>query len=112
MRHTKTISLYDNRAVMVKELRVKDVRQLLAGFNTLENIDIKALLGPRFTEISELVAPFINFPKGETLDDLTGSELQLVLDGFMEVNANFLTLAGMAPAAIAPAQSSTEPAVS
>jgi hypothetical protein len=99
MRNSKTINLDENRVITVQELRVKDIRKMLSGFTDLDNIDVNALLGPRFAEISALVAPFMTFPEGETIDDLCGSELQLVIDGFKAVNKPFLILAGLEPAA-------------
>ena len=97
MRLSKTITLDDGRFVTVQELRVKDIRQLLSGFTDLDKINVMELLGPRFSEIAALVSPFIIFPKGESLDDLCGSELQAVIDAVKEVNATFLTLAGLKP---------------
>ena len=99
MRNSKTINLDENRVITVQELRVKDVRQLLSGFTDLDKLNISALLGPRFAEISALVKPFMTFPEGESIDDLCGSELQLVIDGFKAVNIPFLILAGLDPAA-------------
>jgi hypothetical protein len=99
MRNSKTINLDENRVITVQELRVKDIRQLLSGFTDLDKIDVNTLLGPRFAEIAALVTPFIVFPECESIDDLTGSELQLVIDGFKQVNSPFLILAGLEPAA-------------
>ena len=99
MRNSTVIMLDDNRRVEVQELRVKDIRKIISGFTDLDKIDVMALLGPRFAEIAGLIEPFIAFPEGEGIDDLTGSELQLVIDGFKQVNIPFLILAGLAPAA-------------
>ena len=95
MRNANIIMLDENRVVTVQELRVKDVRQLLSGFTDLDKLDMAALLGKRFGEISKLIEPFIEFPEGETIDDLSGSELQQVIDGFKQVNIPFLILAGL-----------------
>jgi hypothetical protein len=112
MRHVNVIMLDENRTVTVQELRVKDVRQLLSRVTDLDKLDMTALLGQRFTELSKLLEPFIEFPQGESLDDLCGSELQQVLDGFKQVNAPFLILAGLEPAVAKPEPKRlTEPAV-
>jgi hypothetical protein len=95
MRNSKIITLDENRTVTVKELRVREVRNLLAGFTDLDKLDAAALFGPHFAEISALLEPFIIFPSGESLDDLSGSELTLVIDGLKKVNHDFLVLAGM-----------------
>jgi len=102
MRNEKVISLDENRTITVQELRVKDVRQLLSGFTDLDKLDMASLLGERFGRISKLIEPFIEFPDGETIDDLSGSELQQVIDGFKAVNKPFLILAGLEPAAPKP----------
>jgi|WetSurMetagenome_2_1015567.scaffolds.fasta_scaffold83266_1 hypothetical protein len=95
MRLIKTIFLDNQRAATVKELRVKDMRKLLAGFNGLTTISLTDLLGDRYEEVKGLIEPFFDLPDGEVLDDLTGSEIQLLIDGFKEVNADFLALAGL-----------------
>lgn len=102
MRNSNVIMLDENRNVTVQELRVKDVRQLLSGFTDLDKLDMGALLGKRFEEISKLIEPFIEFPPDETIDDLSGSELQEVIDGFRQVNLPFLILAGLERAAPKP----------
>ena len=103
MRNSTVIVLDENRLVTVQELRVKDIRKIVSGFTDLDKIDVMALLGPRFNEISALIEPFIDFPEGEGIDDMTGSELKLVIDGFKQVNIPFLILAGLAPAEPEPA---------
>lgn len=114
MRNSNVILLDEDRVVTIKELRVKDVRQLLSGFTDLDKLDMSVLLGKRFGEISKLIEPFVDFPKGESIDDLTGSELQQVIDGIKSVNNSFLILAGLEPAAPSPSpepMKSTEPAL-
>ena len=108
MRNSKTINLDENRVITVQELRVKDVRQLISGFTDLDKLNVNALLGLRFAEIAALVKPFMTFPEGESIDDLTGSELQLVIEGFKQVNSPFLILAGLEPAPSAPLRAGEE----
>jgi hypothetical protein len=103
MRNSTVILLDENRVVTVQELRVKDIRKIISGFTDLDKIDVMALLGPRFSEIAALIEPFIEFPDNEGIDDLTGSELKQVIEGFKQVNIPFLILAGLAPAAPEPA---------
>jgi hypothetical protein len=98
MRNSTFVKLDDNRIVTIQELRVKDVRQLLSGFTDLDKIDVAQLLGNRFAEISSLLEPFIGFPENETIEDLSGSELQEVINGFKQVNIPFLIMAGIATA--------------
>lgn len=112
MRHSKTIPLDENRAISVHELRVKDVRTLLAGFNDISKVDVTQVIGERFAEISGLVEPLLTFPAGESLDDLTGSELEAVIEAFKEVNQPFLTLAGLGPAMAILSSGSTSPVAS
>lgn len=111
MRHSKTLPLDDTRAATVHELRVKDIRQLIGRFSGLSALPITDLLGERFHEAAELLQDCVTLPKDETLDDLTGSELELIAEGFKQVNAGFLRLAGLTeliPAA--PSNDSTKPA--
>lgn len=98
MRHCKTIVLNGTRTVTVKELRVKDVRRLLAGFKNFQDWQFAELCGDRFGEVSALLDGCISWPDGEGLDDLTASELQQVVEGLKEVNRYFLDLAGLLPA--------------
>ena len=74
----------------------------MAGFTDLDKLAIKDLLGPRFAEISTLLAPFIAFPEGESIDDLTGSEIDQIVEALKEVNKSFLILAGLQLAKLAP----------
>ena len=109
MRNEKIITLDENRTITVQELRVKDVRQLLSGFTDLDKLDMASLLGERFGGISKLIEPFIEFPEGETIDDLSGSELQQVIDGFKQVNIPFLILAGLERAHSTPLTAGEKP---
>lgn len=95
MRLTKVIKLDDKRIVTLNELRVKDARQLMAQAKNLEQLEIRTLLTERFDEVFSLLGDCVQCPKGETLDDLSFSEVQRVKDGLLEVNAAFLDLLGL-----------------
>lgn len=96
MRLQKVIALGDGRAVLLHELRVRDARHIMAQAKSLEQVDVEALLGERFDEVALLLDDCIQMPMGETLDDLSSSELDLVKAGLMEINAAFLALLGLA----------------
>jgi hypothetical protein len=92
MRLEKTINLDENRAATIKELRVKDIRHLVSQFSTLSAVPMQDLLGERFAEANELLKDCITLPEGETLEDLTGSEIELISEAFLDVNTAFLKL--------------------
>lgn len=110
MRAQKIITLDDSRAVTLNEMRVRDARKLLAQAKELENADVRALLSERFDEIAGLLGDCIVMPPGETLDDLSFSEMADIIEGLMEVNATFLDLLGLAGAGLkTPSTGSTVP---
>lgn len=96
MRLQKVIRLDDKRSVTLNELRVKDARHLMAQAKNLEQLEIRMLLSERFDEVASLLGDCVQCPKGETLDDLSFSEVQALKDAFLEVNAAFLDLLGLA----------------
>jgi hypothetical protein len=112
MRLQKVIPLDNTRSVVLNELQVRTGRQLLAQAKELENIDIKALLTDRFNEVVVLLGDCVVMPEGETIDDLSFSEIPDVIEGLMEVNESFFELMGLAikPAPAIPSTDSTEPA--
>ena len=111
MRLQKIISLDDKRSVTLNELRVRDARHLMSQAKNLEQMEIRTLLSERFDEVVSLLGDCVQCPKGETLDDLSFSEVQAIKESFLEVNAAFLDLLGLAglfrqtpsPASTAPA---------
>ncbi|MGJ0489602.1 hypothetical protein [Methylobacter sp.] len=111
MRLQKVIPLDNTRSVVLNELNVRTGRQLLAQAKELENIDIKALLTDRFDEVVVLLGDCVVMPEGETIDDLSFSEIPDVIEGLMEVNESFLELMGLAikPAPAIPSTDLTEP---
>lgn len=111
MRLQKLIKLDNKRTVTLRELRVKDARQLMAQAKDLEQLEIKTLLTERFDELAGLLGDCVQCPDGESIDDLSFSEVQLVKDGLIEVNAAFLELLGLLGLARpSPSADSTAPA--
>lgn len=84
MRKQKTVKI-DDREITVKELRVKDVRQLLEMSEVNED-DIMSLLD-RFL-------PVVTDIKSEDLEAMAPSELKVLWETFKEVNADFLEVTG------------------
>lgn len=117
MRHQKIIALDDNRALIVRELQVRQVRQLIGVTDTLDGADIVELLLARYAEIEPLLGDCVQLPPGESLDDLAISEIDTAVAAFLEVNASFLALmqglglvATERPAETETTESSTAPA--
>lgn len=112
MRLQKVIPLDETRSVVLNELNVRIGRKLLTQAKALENLDIKALLTDRFDEIVVLLGDCVVMPEGETIDDLSFSEVPDVIEGLMEVNESFFELMGLAikPAPATPSTDLTEPA--
>ena len=81
MRQTKTIKI-DEREITVKELRVKDIRQLIEKAEDLDKgfEQIEGML-PLATDLSL-----------SKLEDMAPSELKTLWDAFKEVNAVFFDL--------------------
>lgn len=112
MRLQKVIPLDETRSVVLNELNVRIGRKLLTQAKALENLDIKALLTDRFDEIVVLLGDCVVMPEGETIDDLSFSEVPDVIEALMEVNESFFELMGLAikPAPATPSTDLTEPA--
>lgn len=85
MRKTKTIKI-DDREITIKELRVKDIRQLMdqAGGGDFG-----------LSRIGDLL-PMVTDLEPEALDDMAPSEIKTLWDAFREVNAVFFDLAARA----------------
>lgn len=79
MRKTKLIKI-DDLEITVKELRVKDIRQILDDLSEVSGVDDAIALLPLITDL-----PI------EKFDDMAPSELNQVLDAAKEVNSFFLT---------------------
>lgn len=76
MRRQKIIPLDDGRSVTLNELRVRDARNIMAMAGMLEQVDIKDLFTHRFDELVGLLGDCVQMPKGETLEDLSFSEVR------------------------------------
>lgn len=95
MRLRKIVKLDDTRSVALNELRVRDARQFMAQAKNFESVEIKTLLTERFDEVADLLGDCLIMPKGENLDDLSFSEVQLIKAALLEINAAFLDLLGL-----------------
>lgn len=82
MRKTKTIKIGD-REITVKELRVKDIRQILETAEN-ENDD--------FLKQIEGLLPLVTDLKLKDMEDMAPSELKVLWEAFREVNSDFLSL--------------------
>lgn len=96
MRNQGVVDLGANRTVVVKELRVRDGRRLIESAALIEQMTMVELLTNRFSEVVNLLDDSLQLPAGETLDDLTFSEVEQVKERWMEVNRPFLDLMGLA----------------
>ena len=94
MRESKIIKLDDDRQVKVKELRFKEVRFILKELakNGEVDISLEEIFTTRLDEFEEVINSIVDFPSGETLDDMSFSELDLIYQGSKEVNPTFLAL--------------------
>jgi hypothetical protein len=80
MRKTKRIKI-DDLEITVKELRVKDIRQIIDRLSEVRELDQALELLPLLTDLP-----------AEKIDDLAPSELNQVWEAAREVNAFFLDL--------------------
>jgi len=78
MRKTKTIKI-DDREITVRELRVKDIRNILEKMDSFKGIDDIYSLLPNAIDISV-----------EDIEQYAPSELNIIYQAFREVNAVFL----------------------
>lgn len=95
MRNEKVIKLGNKRVATVRELRLKDVRRLVGEMNNFSSLQVTDLLGEQFDRILELAGDLVVMPEGETAEDLTLSEVELVIEAMQEVNASFLQRIGV-----------------
>lgn len=94
MRLSKTIAV-EGGSVTVLELRVEDVRSVLADFKRFEAVDVRSLLLDRFDEAGALLKPVLQFNGNASLGGLSFSEVSALKNAFTEVNAAFLALLGL-----------------
>nr|WP_319491803.1 phage tail assembly protein [uncultured Desulfobacter sp.] len=80
MRKTKSIKI-DDLEITLKELRVKDIRQILNRLSDLSGVEDAMELLPMVTDLP-----------AEKLEEMAPSELNQVWEAAKEVNAFFLSL--------------------
>jgi hypothetical protein len=80
MRKTKLIKI-DDLEITVKELRVKDIRQIMNSLSDINDIQNAIELLPMVTDLPT-----------EKIEEMAPSELNQVYDAAKEVNAFFLSL--------------------
>ena len=91
MRHHKTLDLAPGRLVTVREMRVADVRHIFTqlSHSALARAPIQELLGERWPELLALAGDSLTLPEGETLDDLSFSELDQIGAAWWELHQDF-----------------------
>jgi len=81
MRKTKTIKI-DGKEITVKELRVKDIRSMLADSEKIKGTG----------DVIKLLPAAVNLTPAE-IEEYAPSELKIIYDAFKEVNEVFFGLA-------------------
>lgn len=105
MRHHKTLDLDPGRLVTVQELRVGDVRQILATLTPeMAKRPLPELAREHLPELLALLGDSLKLPEGVTIDDLSLSECRAIADAWWELHKDFfgpmLALARANPASI------------
>jgi len=95
MRDSKRIDLGGNQTAIVSELLFERVREIHSKGGISKN-PVMDLLGENTLDAEAIIGDCIELPGGKTLNDLTGSELEAVISGLIDVNAPFFRLAGLA----------------
>lgn len=108
MRNQGFVDLGDGRQAIVKELRVRDARNMFAMAELLETMSMTDILTSRFSDAVNLLDDGIQMPAGETLEDLTISEMIEVKNKWLEINSHFLDLIGLALSPVPAAEKSPE----
>ena len=96
MRATKTVDLGEGRAVILHELRPKDVLKFLRSISQdLKNTEMLTLLTERLPQLLILLEwENIVPPPGENLEDLSLSECEQVWTVFREMHPMLFLVAG------------------
>ncbi|MBV5310823.1 hypothetical protein [Chromatium okenii] len=90
MRNEKTIELDANRLVVIRELRVKDVRQILTIFTPEKaQQSIPDLVRTHLPDFISLTTDSLALPDGETIDDLTLSECEEIGRAWWDMHSRF-----------------------
>jgi hypothetical protein len=82
MRKTKIVKI-DNKEITVRELRVKDIRQVL---------DLSDNAATDIMKDAETLLPLATDISLAELEEMAPSEIKVLWDAFKEVNADFLAL--------------------
>lgn len=91
MRTSKTVNLGASRDVTVLELRVRDVRRLLAKLPELKDQRVESLLSEHLPDTLALLGDSVVLPKSEDIDDLTLSECRAIGEAWWELHRDFFT---------------------
>jgi hypothetical protein len=114
MRTHNTLDLDPGRAVTIRELRVRDVRQILAVLTPEQTQrPLPELLREHLPDLLALVGDSLTLPADECLDDLSLSECDLIGRAWWELHQRFFApLLALVKAARdnAPSATSTAPA--
>ena len=86
MRKTKVIKI-DDQEITVKELRVKDIRQIITGISKIEDESDNFL----FEEIKTFI-PLLTDLDIEKIEELAPSELTTIMETIKEVNEDFFLI--------------------
>lgn len=90
MRIEKTLELEPSRLVVIRELRVKDVRQLLTLFHPEKaQHSIPDLVRNHLPDFISLTTDSLTLPEGETIDDLTLSECEEIGRAWWDMHSRF-----------------------
>jgi len=91
---TQSVTLSAGRLAVVKEVTVKDMRALFILVHKLQDKEAMSIVMDHFDDLLDLINRFCQLPKDESAEDLSGSELVLLWNTFLDVNADFLAKAG------------------
>ena len=103
MRAVKAIDLGEGRSAILRELRVRDVRRVLALI-TPEQVakPVPDLIREHLPELLDLLGDTLTLPEGESTDDLSLSECESIGTAWWEMHKRFFApLAGLAQRALA-----------
>ncbi|AFL76240.1 hypothetical protein [Thiocystis violascens] len=111
MRTHKTLDLDPGRAVTVRELRVRDVRQILAALTPEQaKRPLPELIREHLPDLLALLGDSLTLPDGEVLDDLSLSECETLGRAWWELHQRFFApLLALARAHGTPPATSTAP---
>lgn len=113
MRNQKTLSLEPGRDVTVRELRVRDMRQILSVLTPEQTQrPLPELLREHLPDLLALLGDSLTLPPDELLDDLSLSECEAIGRTWWELHQRFfapLLAFGKAARAGTPSAISTAP---